>query len=656
MAALWVLCAGNTFAQRFYAVVFNQLPRDFQLYARSDNDTATVPIAGIIEAAGWDHMSVVTYRNKEQVAYDSVRLNYGTASSATFQLNPRIKAEMADYDFEVYACKEADSVLVVKRTEVVAGDFYVISGQSNAAAVHFGNWSSKYARTIARMPDASPNVGFGDTLWIASNWSWPYAGAWSVEMQRLILENDSIPTCVINGALPGSYIAGHVDRNANDIANSSLYGLLYRRIKVASPTRIRAFIWYQGEQEALENIQNYQAQYDKLYNYWRGDYPQVEKYIVVQIPVLFNPYYYAGTIREFQRKTKYTYEKTDHFNVMGLPYFDGIHYDIKGYQELGKRFYNYFANTIYRSVNDPNTACPDVRKIYYTSDKRDEITLMYDSLQTLKWPADTLMDDVNNVKFTKSLRDVYFFDGDETRSAGILSGTAQGNIVRLKVAAGTSAEKLTYLPAYKGEKVRVYYGPFLKNSRGLGAFSFQEVPIAAPLVFSVFEAKENLFSTVNVTWASSGADTYVLERKAEDETGFSQLGNFNAATLAYEDKDVVPDVTYIYRIQGFSAAAESVIMTDTIKTAPLLSVEPSQQDLVWQIYPNPAAEQLEISFRNPTTGTVTLANAKGQGVQSKALVAQTSLRLNLSALPAGIYIVSLIQKNGITMSRKLLKK
>jgi hypothetical protein len=80
-------------------------------------------------------------------------------------MTPRIKAEMADYSFEVYACHETDSALIVRRNEVVAGDFYVISGQSNAAATVFGAWSSKYARTVARTPDGKPDITPGDTLW-----------------------------------------------------------------------------------------------------------------------------------------------------------------------------------------------------------------------------------------------------------------------------------------------------------------------------------------------------------------------------------------------------------------------------------------------------------------------------------------------------------
>jgi Cu/Ag efflux protein CusF len=608
-----------------------------QLYARENDNTAEVPISGVIEVAGWDHISVVTYRNKERIGYNKSVLAYGGKTSATFDLKPKITAEMADYDFEVYACKQADSALIVKRTEIVAGDFYVISGQSNASANHFGAWTSKYARTIARIPDNDPTVRQGDTLWIPSSWSWPYAGAWGVELQKYILENHGIPTCVINGGLPGSYITYHNDRNAQNPASPTLYGFLYGRIKVAKAKRIRAFFWYQGEEEALSNIQNYSEEYDKLFKYWQTDYPQVEKFVVVQIPVLFNPNYVAGTIRDFQRRTKYIYPKTDHFNVSGLPGFDGIHYDLPGYRELGRRFYEFINPMYYGSEDSSNVACPDIQKVFYSSDKKDEITLLYEPGQNLVWPKDTLLADVTGAKFMKGLKE------------------AQGNKVTLKLSAGAAAKKLTYLPAYKGEKVSVYYGPFLKNTRGLAAFSFQDVAIADLLTFKKLEAKESDMATVVVSWESTGAESYELERKGPADANFKPVKTFDGKTLSYEDRDVSPDATYAYRIQAFSGASQSVAQIVSIKMSPLLSVKPHAQDQFWKVYPNPMTDEVTVDFSKLQTGTLRLQNASGQNLRTGILEVQGNYKMNVGSLPSGLYILSIIQADGTVVSRKVMK-
>ena len=91
----------EAFSQRYFSVVFDQLPKDMQLYARDDNSMAEVPISGFIELPGWKYFSVVTYRNKVKVGYTRSLLNYKGGSAGHFNTTSKIKAEAADYDFEV---------------------------------------------------------------------------------------------------------------------------------------------------------------------------------------------------------------------------------------------------------------------------------------------------------------------------------------------------------------------------------------------------------------------------------------------------------------------------------------------------------------------------------------------------------------------------
>ena len=564
----------GTYAQHVGFVAFRQLPRDMQLYARDDNNMGEVPVSGRVEDGGYDHMSVITFRNNARTGYNKSVLNYAGNSFASFDMKPKIKAEIADYSFEIYACKLTDSVLIARKNDIVAGDFFVINGQSNASAIHFGDWGNKYCRTVARIPDDNPSMTPGDTLWIQSSWSWPYVGAWGLQLQRKILEEQGIPTCVINGSSPGSKIAWHTERNDGNPTSPSLYGNLLKRVKVASPAKIRAFFWWQGEQEVLEDIRDYPQQYDKLFKFWQLDYPMVDNFIVLQITVLFNPFYVAGTIRDFQRRTKYLYPKSDHFSTMGLPYFDGIHYDIKGYNELGKRLYNFIGPGLYKSAPIDNAATPDIKKAFYSTDKKDAITLVFDEGQKLVWPKDTLIEDVNYNFFTKSLREVFYLDGDESESkpAVVKEGTATGNRVNLTLFGSSAAKKLNYLPAYKGEKIRIYYGPYLTNVKGLGAFSFQNVDINDALIISNLKATENNLKTVDVTWNAISGASYILYRKAEGETDFTKIQDLAATQLSYNDANVSPEKTYTYRIQAVSDLSESELKEVSIKTSPVLAL------------------------------------------------------------------------------------
>ena len=489
--------ASETYAQRVYSVVFTQLPKDMQLYARGDNNMAEVPIAGYIEIPGWDHFSVITYRNGQRVGYNKSVLNYAGKNSATFEMKPTIKAELADYSFEVFACTLKDSISMITRKDVVAGDFFVISGQSNASATMFGSWSSKYARTIARIPDDSPAITAADTNWIPSAWSWTYVGAWGLELQRSIIEQEGIPTCIINGSLPGKKLSEFLVRDdANPASPSSLYGSLLYRVAKAKPTRIRAFFWMHGEQEVFEYIPNYAAEYDLLYKNWVKDYPLVEKFIVVQTNIILlnhnNPNSVAGSVRDFLRRTKYLYPKTDHFTPIAVPGYDGVHYTRAGFEEIGRRFFRFIRPSVYKSTDTDNVQCPDIIKAAYSSEKKDEIVLTFDEGQVLKWSADTTVKGENGQPLLLSLKNFFYLDGDETKQP-VLSGKVDGNKVILTLKEPATATKITYLPSVfpanlpepAGLKIGFLSGPFLINKRGLGAFSFYNVAIESPPILGV---------------------------------------------------------------------------------------------------------------------------------------------------------------------------
>lgn len=644
----------ESYGQRFFSLVFDNLPQDMQLYARDDNNIAEIPVSGIIEIGGWDHISVVTYRNKERFRYDKSVLAYGGKTSASFSMKSEIKAEMADYDFEVYACKQTDSVLIVKRTEVVAGDFYVISGQSNAAAGITGDWSSKYARTIARYPDGNPEITPGDTLWIPAAWSWTYVGAWGLQLQRSILEKYGIPTCVINGSLPGANIKLFLDRNETKPADpNNLYGLLLTRVNKARPTRIRNFFWYQGEQEAIEGLPDYDKSFDKLFKYWQIDYPKVDEFIILQINVFWTPA--AGEIRDFQRRTKYLYPKTETFSTLGMPlYTDGIHYLIDGYQMLGKRLFQFLAPRYYGETDSTDVSCPDIKRAFYSSPQKNEITLVFDEGQNLKWPADTVMKGENGSSVTVSTRNFFFLDGNNSKPASIKSGVANGNRIILSLTEPVTAKTINYVPVVRPENVSVLLGPYIKNSRGLGAFSFNNLTIGDALLLSSLTSTQSGMSAL-VEWPLvSGATSYVLERKTGLDV-FEKIKEFDEKTVSYLDADVVVDKTYTYRIQALSSISESQKLESSLTIVPILALEPRNKNDLMNVYPNPVTDQVNVQFKNASSGILQIVNKQGQNLFNDRIFSKNEYSINATLLPAGTYIVSLRNENGDVISQKIVK-
>jgi len=98
------------------------------------------------------------------------------------------------------------------------------------------------------------------------------------------------------------------------------------------------------------------------------------------------------------------------------------------------------------------------------------------------------------------------------------------------------------------------------------------------------------------------------------------------------------------------------LMTTSVKTSPLLANEPYTQDILWKVYPNPVTEQIRVEFKNATSGQLQLLSPTGQSLQSAQLVSKKYYQINATTLPSGIYILSLTKSDGVTVSRKVIKK
>jgi hypothetical protein len=74
-----------------------------------------------------------------------------------------------------------------------------------------------------------------------------------------------------------------------------------------------------------------------------------------------------------------------------------------------------------------------------------------------------------------------------------------------------------------------------------------------------------------------------------------------------------------------------------------------------EIYPNPVVEQLNIFFATPTNAMVTLSAIDGR-VLAKQQVRGVKASINVSSLPAGVIILTIIDENGGITARRMLKQ
>ena len=587
-----------TFGQRIYSVVFDNLPQENQLYPRTDKNEAIVAINGQIELANWKYLSVVVYRNKSLYQYQRSEIKYNIKGDlGTFDLKPIIKSELAEYDFQIYASQAGkDSVLMAERKNIVAGDAYLIYGQSNGRAWEVDyKYRNEYARTYGF---GSQSSGYA---WGLSNSGYTggydsgehnIVGEWGIEFQRAIAENYGIPTCVINCSTSGANIKTLSDRNPNNPADyNTLYGrLLDYAKKTKLIDNIKGFFYWQAETDAVQNPSLWKPGFDQLYKYWQKDFPSVKKFYVFQIP-LFGAGDYndeVGVLRDYLRKLGEFYPKVTSYAPIGAVGWNGWHFELDGYIQIGKELGKLIGNDFYNEKK--KIICPNIKKAFYSSKDGSEITLAFDDGQQMVYPSDTIVPTIGGGFMNSSLKDFFYLNGEWQKVA---SGRAEANriILKLKKNASTTDTLIKYLPSiypYSGgsyilhEAPWIYIGPFLKNTDSMRAFVFHNFKIAPFQEFQAIILKNSFNANRKVTlqWnAIIGINNYVLERvSAKDSTDIQLVVSLSANVITYSDTTVNINTDYLYRIKAVNNSAESPFSVLKVKTlndlnAPQINVE-----------------------------------------------------------------------------------
>ena len=582
--SLFLLISQYSIGQRIFSVVFDNLPQDYQLYPRTDKNEAIVPINGQIELANWKYLSVVVFRNKVQYQYQRSEIKYNAKGDlGTFDLKPLIKSELAEYDFQIYASQAGkDSVLMAERKNIVAGDAYLIYGQSNARAWEVDyKYRNEFARTYGF---GSQSTGYA---WGLSNSGYTggydgeqnIVGEWGIEFQRAIAENYGIPTCVINASTSGSNIKALSDRNPNNPADfNTLYGrLLDFAKKTKLINNIKGFFYWQAETDAAQNPGLWKPGFDQLYKYWQIDYPAVKKFYLFQIP-LFGAGDYndeVGVLRDYLRKLGDFYPKVSTYAPIGAGGWNGWHFELDGYVQIGKELGKIAGYDFYGEKK--KLVSPNIKKAFYSSKDRSEITLAFDDGQQMIYPKDTIVPKIGGGFMNSSLKDFFYLNGEWQKVA---SGRAEANriILKLKNNATVNDSLIKYLPSiypYSGgsyilqEAPWIYIGPYLKNTDGMRAFVFHNYKIASFQDFQsiVLKNTQNQNKNLTLQWnAIPEAKNYVLERvSVKDSADIQLVVKLPASITTFSDTTVIQSNDYLYRIKSVSENNESPFSTLKVK-------------------------------------------------------------------------------------------
>jgi Concanavalin A-like lectin/glucanases superfamily/Carbohydrate esterase, sialic acid-specific acetylesterase len=340
--------AGNLMVQA--QINFTQIPSDNALYPRDlTTNKATVTIRGTIPASTADSLWFRVTRS------DGWEQNFmqepGDFTAGTFEQNIDIESLLETYTFEVYLKNSDGNQLLSRVLNVVAGDVFMVQGQSNAQAVAYNGdangWQNNFVRCLG---DSNPSNYLDSTWYIAEGNGYFTPGAvgqWALRMGSLIQQNLKIPVAIVNGADPGRPIEYFQRNDADPLDPATNYGRLLQRLSSQNLARhVRAIFYYQGESDG-ERAGLHQMLFEALYADWVADFPAVEAFYVVQVregcgaPSL--------QLRDYQKAFASYLPKLTTLTANGITHHDGCHYAVQGYEQLGLKLYKHVAEDLYNT-------------------------------------------------------------------------------------------------------------------------------------------------------------------------------------------------------------------------------------------------------------------------------------------------------------------
>ncbi|HEY1055242.1 MAG TPA: sialate O-acetylesterase [Emticicia sp.] len=649
LGLLFLVSWSSSFAQ---AIIYDEFPIAAQIYQRDELNRGMVTIKGRLYTEGYTDVAVIGKKDKKDIYYKKQKLVFqaGDLLNAPFLFQPIITAGLVEYEFALYAFRGQDSVLVRESTQVLCGDNIIIYGQSNAEANDAAELAKfkdefKFGRTTFA------NFQTNDYSWFPTmKWNYYMSGLIGLEIQRQLIDKFKVPIGIINGAVGNKSIDELMIRNEKNHEDLQYYygQMLKKANKVGLSKTAKIFIWRQGESEAFEasRAEVYPAKFAQLRNQILEDYPAVKKIYVFQNNIYWTDNNKAGDLRDFQRKVGQLYPDCEGFTTIGTPGFDGLHYNLEGYQLNGAEISRLIAKDFLKSTDTLEVHCPNIRKAYF-SDSKDSLILEFDKFQKMQYPNYTVNKNNGSPVFFK---DYIYLDGVAGKVTG---GISEGNKIVLKLSEPSNAKQVTYCPDNFVLNTESLMGiPYIKNSRGLRAFTFKNFPITqhvnAPRPVLTAKWTGGVLKRVSLEWLTQSNFIYGIEKSVGTPDNFVKIATLTQGPFL--DLKVKKGVKYYYRLnvddELFSNVVEVFIPLD------VMSLSTSNDELV--VYPNPVSKgtDININIHMPIQELI-LTNNQGTIIQ-KIQVNSENVLIPTAKLSSGIYLLECLDNSGQKITKKLV--
>ncbi|MFI1063830.1 FG-GAP-like repeat-containing protein [Streptomyces spororaveus] len=458
-------------------VQLTEAPRDHQLFPRDlATNNAAVTIAGSVTQAGATSMRLDIARDGASLSSSSVPVS---GAGSTFTFAPRIPASLNSYSFSLYSVSGSTATLQSTWNDIVAGDVFIVSGQSNAAArQHFpsnpGNPSdtsnsssadrSPWVRTFGSSTSDPASATQDDTWQVAEGDSYQVSGAigqYGLRLGRQEVNTYGIPIAILQGGHEGRPVSFFQRNDANPADAGTNYGRLLGRARRAGvQSQVRGIFWYQGESDN-NNVASQTSGFKSLLADWKTDFTGVEHVYAHQIRngcldatgAPQNSYEEREAQRQYAALPGVTVLSTTGISGQGP---DNCHYYyVGGYRDLADRDFLSMARDYYGGSAAASTA-PDAQKAWFSKADHTEITI------ALRNGADALVAGCGPATN-------FVINGSPV---SVVSMAVRAGYIHLRLTGpATGATGVSYV-GHDGA------GPWITNSNGIGLLAFYNLPFS----------------------------------------------------------------------------------------------------------------------------------------------------------------------------------
>jgi hypothetical protein len=647
-------------------------PLNNQLYPRIlpvsiyPNGYANVSISGSMNQGTFNGVRVRVYRDNNGSApggYGEIPgspfnqvINTNT-SSASFNIVIQLPSELFNYRFDLHGFNGGtESAVLVSGSEVVAGDAFIIQGQSNALAERRadGNANSEPNSQFIRSYGSPDERGysFSPSQWGLADGNGNFRanfaiGMWGMRLASQLTQNENIPIAIVNGGYGSDIIYFMKNfiqppqnygtpQNPNFLPNdgSNNYLRLQKRVNDAGlANNIRGIFWWQGESDILNptNKNTYISRFLNIHSSWISDFDNIEKFFIVQVRIgcYTNPAAppINGALDIFQAQLEIFRANSD-FEIFSTQNLEHIYevppnapspgwychfgYNL-GYRKAADLFLPTVRQTLYGISENYNEKTPFPVAADITSPAGNVPTQITVELNDLTGSYSIIPLSGNNI------RDYFRIEGG---SYPITDIVIQGGVLRINFtnSNGTTPTAVSYFGRQQAS------APVIENAGGhsLVGFSIPIVTGSLPIdPLSLTVSRNGSANTLRWRAESNERfDQFVIE-KGETRNSFKSVqeiyGTGQDGTHQYDFTDNKPNATVThYRIRAIQMDGKEVFSQVVTVNNRLNNVKE------FRVYPNPVvgSANATINMIEAAMATINLHDASGRLLSSRKLQLQ----------------------------------